>query len=181
MRVVSVTRTRKELIVHVTFGSHPPNPCRKRIESCRMQLKRPSSTVNSSYAPAQPLLKRRKSGSLSPNLRDNSPPDDSSRVPLKVYIIEAKLDAQTLSELVSIVESRAEHDREPADNTSGTAERLLLELAPDVQQADVVVTAIQMRRRLERHLDSKLAVGSIFYPSLNGPLDLSVIYRVRKS
>jgi hypothetical protein len=142
-----------------------------------MQLKRPSTTVNSSYVLAQPLLKRRKSGSLSPNPRDNLS-HDNSQVSLKVHIIEAKLDAQTLSELVSIVEGCMEHNRKPADNASGTAERLMVALAPDVQQADVVVTAIQMRRRLERHLDSKLAVGSIFYPSLNG--DLSAIFRVRK-
>ncbi|VDC00335.1 unnamed protein product [Peniophora sp. CBMAI 1063] len=57
----------------------------------------------------------------------------------KVYIITAKLESSTISELHELVErSGAAHARSPED-------------------ADVIVTAIGMRKRFERHVDWKVA------------------------
>jgi hypothetical protein len=39
----------------------------------------------------------------------------------------------------------------------------MMELCSDIRNADVVVTAVQMRKRLERHLDWELAVRPNFF------------------
>lgn len=65
---------------------------------------------------------------------------------IKVHIIQAKLQPDALADLVSLIE-----DISPPRS-------LRLALCADPKQADVVVTAVRMRQRLERHLDWELAV-----------------------
>jgi hypothetical protein len=48
----------------------------------------------------------------------------------------------------------------------------MLELCPDARSADILVTAVQMRRRFERHLDWELAVS---------PCIIAYIIRLDKS
>jgi hypothetical protein len=62
---------------------------------------------------------------------------------IRLHVIQAKLDGRALAELFAL-----------ADAHAGT-----VCARPD--DADVVVTAIRMRQRLERHLDWALAVRSL--------------------
>lgn len=75
--------------------------------------------------------------------------------PLKVYIIQAKLDQDTIIELYNLLE------RDKC-NDSGN-----FTLCNDINESDVVVTAIKMRKRLERHIDWEIAVRGLIakYPS----------------
>jgi DNA polymerase IV len=123
-----------------------------------MSLKRPSTIINVS-SNSSPSLKRKKSDTVSSASRANSILSVNGS-PIKVYIVEAKLDTQKLFELVSLVESRSNRDRKLKNTASEGASEFLLELCPDVQKADVVITAVQMRRRFERHVDWGLAVSS---------------------
>ena len=61
---------------------------------------------------------------------------------LKIYIIQAKIDAKQISELVELV-----------GNSDAT-------LCTDPEESDVVITAISMRRRLERHISWDIAVST---------------------
>jgi DNA polymerase IV len=65
---------------------------------------------------------------------------------VKVHVVQAKLDSEEISHLYSVI------DRQ---RRSGTLD---LELCMKPDEADVVVTAVRMRKRLERHLDWTLAV-----------------------
>jgi predicted TIM-barrel fold metal-dependent hydrolase len=60
---------------------------------------------------------------------------------VKVYVVQAKLTAEEIQELFRLVEDNCE------------------KLCRIVEEADVVVTNVRMRRRLERHIDWRLAVG----------------------
>lgn len=71
--------------------------------------------------------------------------------PLKVYIISAKLSHDVLQNLVSLVE------KDIAKQGDGTGAQHL-ELTTDVDQANVVVTAVHTRPRLERHVHWDVAV-----------------------
>ncbi|OCH93467.1 Nucleotidyltransferase [Obba rivulosa] len=58
---------------------------------------------------------------------------------VKIYIVQAKLDVATISELYMLAERNADA------------------VCRDPEDADVIVTAVHMRRRLERHVPWKLA------------------------
>ncbi|KAL1723700.1 hypothetical protein EV715DRAFT_190444 [Schizophyllum commune] len=64
---------------------------------------------------------------------------------LKVYIVQAKLDSDEVARLYNLVE------------THSVDGGLDFELAPNPNVADVIVTAVRMRKRLERHVDWELA------------------------
>ncbi|KAH9925944.1 Nucleotidyltransferase [Epithele typhae] len=64
----------------------------------------------------------------------------SHKLDVKVYLVQAKLDAPSVGSLLSL----AEH------HTRGVCQ--------DPRDADVIVTAIGMRKRLERHVDWDIAV-----------------------
>lgn len=66
--------------------------------------------------------------------------------PLKVYIIQAKLDQDTIIELHNLLERDKYYN--------GSAK---FTLCNDINESDVVVTAIKMRKRLERHIDWEIA------------------------
>lgn len=58
-----------------------------------------------------------------------------------LYIVQAKLDPSSLSELFRLAERHAQR------------------LCSDANEADVIITTIRMRRRLERHIPWSLAVS----------------------
>ncbi|KAJ7594925.1 hypothetical protein C8J56DRAFT_1044643 [Mycena floridula] len=94
------------------------------------------------------MSKRRSSGDGYSS--DESPPSKRpkhSNGSLKIYLIPAKLDNNTISELTSLIEST------PSSSTS----EFYLESCLEVQDADIVITAVRMRKRLERHLNWELA------------------------
>ena len=61
---------------------------------------------------------------------------------VKVYIVEAKIDSPSLAGLVRAAEQNAKS------------------VCRDPQEADVIITAIGMRKRLERHISWELAVST---------------------
>ncbi|KAF6763040.1 DNA polymerase mu [Ephemerocybe angulata] len=68
---------------------------------------------------------------------------------LGIYIVQAKLDSSTINELYRLVDEHAPK--------SGSESSLQLELCSDVKDAQVIITAIRMRRRFERHVDWDIA------------------------
>ena len=74
--------------------------------------------------------------------------EEADQKPIRVCIVDAKLDSSAVQEIHNLLESPANHPS------------LRLEECSDVGKADVIVTAIHMRRRLERHLDWNLAVSA---------------------
>nr|BAD89435.1 DNA polymerase mu [Coprinopsis cinerea] len=65
---------------------------------------------------------------------------------LKVYLVQAKLGPAEITELYQLVESCPEHGGD-----------LHLQLVPEVIESDIIITAVRMKRRLERHVDWKIA------------------------
>ena len=63
---------------------------------------------------------------------------------VKIYIVQAKIDPSSLSELFMLAERHAER------------------LCFDAEEADVIITAIRMRRRFERHVPWNMAVSILF-------------------
>jgi hypothetical protein len=117
----------------------------KRPAPVSIRANSPVSTSSS-----EPSLKRQKTSSPAPS------------GPIKVHILEAKLDSQRLSELFTLVESHANRQGKKRVLDGESQENLNLEICWDVHDADVVVTAIQMRKRLERHVEWRLAVRIFF-------------------
>ncbi|KAF9486019.1 DNA polymerase mu [Pholiota conissans] len=97
---------------------------------------KPSSTA--SRAP-----KRLRSSSTA-----SSPEGSTSPSPkvLKIYIVQEKLDEKSVHELYDLVEQN-----------NNPANVLALELCADPNEADVIITAIGMRKRLQRHVDWNIA------------------------
>ena len=71
---------------------------------------------------------------------------------VNIYIVQAKLDPSAVSELFSLVEA---HNNGTTDGDDG----FTLESCSDVSCADVIVTAIRMKKRLERHVNWNIAVS----------------------
>ncbi|KAG6857179.1 hypothetical protein H0H87_008244 [Tephrocybe sp. NHM501043] len=70
---------------------------------------------------------------------------------IKVYVLQAKLDPSAIAELYSTIEGRQ-------DASDGG---LHLQLCGNASDADIIITNVHMRRRLERHLDWNIAVEQI--------------------
>lgn len=62
---------------------------------------------------------------------------------VKVYIVQAKLSGPDIAELFA------------------SAERNCEKLCKDIEDADVIITAITMRRRFERHVSWEVAVSAL--------------------
>lgn len=75
--------------------------------------------------------------------------------PLRVHIIPAKLKTSALEDLVDLVEK-------PPTQNAGQAGARNLELAADLVHADVIVTAVHTKPRLERHIRWEVAVRGPF-------------------
>ncbi|KAF8070730.1 DNA polymerase mu [Lyophyllum atratum] len=82
-----------------------------------------------------------------PSSRSSSQSSSNEGQCIKVYILQAKLDAATIAELYALIDSQqhAPHGG------------LHLELCGDPSDADVIVTNVRMKKRLERHLDWNIA------------------------
>ncbi|CAA7260552.1 unnamed protein product [Cyclocybe aegerita] len=113
-----------------------------------MPAKRPLAVTRSrSYSSSSERSRKRfRSSSLAGSL-DN----DDGNSPLKVYIVQAKIDQDELLELFSFVENQG--NEEP----TGFEQRLQLELCSDFKDANIIITKVRMRKRLERHIDWGIA------------------------
>ncbi|KAG7449688.1 Nucleotidyltransferase [Guyanagaster necrorhizus] len=115
-----------------------------------MSPKRPHLVYSSSSSPSRslsPQPKRFKSSIA------GSQSESSTAIvnPLRVHIIEAKLKVKEIAELRSILES----GKVLCDADSG---QFQLVYEAEAKDADVIVTAVKMRKRLERYIDWDLAV-----------------------
>lgn len=101
------------------------------------------STPSSTRSPARKRPRIRSSTA-------GSSPDESDthHKVLKVYIVQEKLDDKTIRELFNAIEQHTD--------PSGL---LALQLCSVVQDADIIITAIRMRRRLQRHVNWNVAVS----------------------
>ncbi|KAG5342625.1 hypothetical protein C0989_012130 [Termitomyces sp. Mn162] len=72
---------------------------------------------------------------------------------IKVYILQAKLDATAVAELYTLIES-----------CKDVPDGLRLQLCGNPSDADVILSNVHMRKRLERHLDWDIAVEPIATP-----------------
>jgi DNA polymerase IV len=104
--------------------------------------------------------KRAGTRSPSPSLSSTASPSSSTRraksapgilASYRVFILHAKLEHKDISEL---------HD---------LAEKADADVVSSADEADVVITAIGMRKRLERHLDWNLAVSDSLLPPFTVP------------
>ncbi|KAG1794399.1 uncharacterized protein HD556DRAFT_1431996 [Suillus plorans] len=95
-------------------------------------------------------------GGPSKRRRVSSPWKDK---PILVYILQAKIHPEMMSELAMLVENyKVERGIKSLEGpTSGSVSELHLELTGDVEKADVIVTATNMRQRLERHVEWRIA------------------------
>ncbi|KAI6148381.1 hypothetical protein BKA82DRAFT_4136271 [Pisolithus tinctorius] len=103
-----------------------------------------------SYSDFRHDLKRPRSNSPW-NITDNTSADNP---PLKIYVLSVKFDATTYQSLVCLVEDcllRVGKD----EHSPATLRRV--ELSANLEEADVIVTAIRTRPRLERHVNPSLA------------------------
>lgn len=103
---------------------------------------------DSSYSDFRRDLKRARSNSPW-NITDN---DSADYTPLKVYVLSAKFDSTAYQSLISLVEDRS---LSVGENQHSPVRRI--ELSANLEEADVIVTAIRTRSRLERHVNPSLA------------------------
>ncbi|TFK23154.1 Nucleotidyltransferase [Coprinopsis marcescibilis] len=112
-----------------------------------MPSKRPAARSHShspSLNDARPNKRSRTSFSPSPS--ESGQAEDSEH-PLHVFVVQEKLTPEVISQLHCLIERFSQRDGgEPA-----------LQLVSNVSDADVIITAIHMRRRLERHVPWELA------------------------
>ncbi|KAG1760599.1 hypothetical protein EDD22DRAFT_72295 [Suillus occidentalis] len=85
---------------------------------------------------------------------DSESNDERQDNTVLVYILRAKIHPETMSELTSLVEN---YQFERVNNRPSVVSDRNLELTADVEKADIIVTATNMRQRLERHVDWRIA------------------------
>ncbi|OJA18854.1 hypothetical protein AZE42_05230 [Rhizopogon vesiculosus] len=104
-------------------------------------------------------------GSLSPSdrpsssrrIHSSSPRNIEEEKPLLIYILPAKIHPEAMSELIMLVEDYKIERVTMGHQGRGVISELNLQLTGDAEKANIVVTAIRMRQRLERHIDSSIA------------------------
>lgn len=103
-----------------------------------MAPKRPTNFSESSSENESPRKRRRRS--VSPPRSDSDEEDEG----LTVYIVQAKLAPDAIQELYDLIE---------------VGSNLELEVTPNVEDANIIITSIHMRSRLERHVGWNVAVS----------------------
>ncbi|PPQ87454.1 hypothetical protein CVT25_008190 [Psilocybe cyanescens] len=86
---------------------------------------------------------------------DNLTDEEDGHAPLKVYVIQEKLGENTVQELYNLIDSTPTSAQRVTSTSDGAEENyhLHLELCGDPKDADIIVTNIRMKKRLERHVD----------------------------
>ncbi|KAG1824339.1 uncharacterized protein BJ212DRAFT_1423397 [Suillus subaureus] len=92
-----------------------------------------------------------------PSKRLSSPWNIERDKAVLVYILRAKIHPETMSELAMLVENYKIERVNKSHQGSSVVSELNLELTTDVEKADVIVTATNMRQRLERHINWRIA------------------------
>ncbi|KAI6046446.1 hypothetical protein EDC04DRAFT_2631014 [Pisolithus marmoratus] len=112
------------------------------------QNRTPDEDSSDSHSDFRRDLKRPRSNSPW-NITDSSSADNS---PLKIYVLSAKFELTTYRSLISLVDGCL---LRVGQNPHSPVRRV--ELTTSLEEADVIVTAIRTRPRLERHVDPSLA------------------------
>ncbi|KAJ7287185.1 hypothetical protein C8J57DRAFT_1283139 [Mycena rebaudengoi] len=93
-----------------------------------------------------------------PNQSDTSDATAQTAGNIKLYLVQAKLDAQAISELYSLAERHNLRVSKPQKTASESAEpQYKLQLCHTAEESDIIITDVRMRKRLERHIDWNLA------------------------
>ncbi|KAL4079258.1 hypothetical protein J3A83DRAFT_4356177 [Scleroderma citrinum] len=119
-----------------------------------------------SLTPCTPLSDDENSSCSSNMLRNSKRPRSSSPwnttqsskdlPPIKIYVLSAKFDNNTFQNLLGLAERCSLRDDESGDASVNVRN---MEVAANPQEADVIVTAIHTRPRLERHISWSLATS----------------------
>ncbi|KAJ7018344.1 hypothetical protein C8F04DRAFT_1277805 [Mycena alexandri] len=106
--------------------------------------------------PSERPTKRRKMSDSDSSSEIASP---TPQIPIsgvvKLYLVQAKLTAQNISELFSLAETH--NLRVSKSQNRATDPEIQLALCSNPEESDIVVTNVHMRQRLERHIDWNLA------------------------
>ncbi|KAF8963684.1 DNA polymerase mu [Flammula alnicola] len=107
--------------------------------------KRPSAALR--FSPASSSASDHSDSTRSPKrFRSNTTGSlDDENEPLKVYIVQEKLDDKMVRELFDLVEA------------TSPGQPLSLELCSKAEDADIIITSIRMKKRLQRHVDWNIA------------------------
>jgi hypothetical protein len=120
-------------------------------------------------SPKRPRPQTQASESTSDSERGNSrlKVRRTNRDFIKINVLDVKLDSATISEISNLIETQS---LPPGIEPSGTSLPLLL--CGNPEDADVIITAVKMRARLERHLPWHLAasIPSLFRFKLVTPI-----------
>ncbi|KAF7351119.1 DNA-directed DNA/RNA polymerase mu [Mycena sanguinolenta] len=73
---------------------------------------------------------------------------------VKLYLVQAKLTAQDISQLFSLAEM---HNLRVSKSRNSKSDSTKLQLCSASEDADIIITNVRMRKRLERHIDWDLA------------------------
>jgi DNA polymerase mu len=109
---------------------------------------------------------------------DSESNDERQDKTVLVHILQAKIHPETMSELTSLVEN---YQFERVNNRPSVVSDRNLELTADVEKADIIVTATNMRQRLERHIDWRIAVCGHTPLSIGQSTFFNIIHRKRSS
>ncbi|KAJ7496908.1 DNA polymerase mu [Mycena latifolia] len=105
---------------------------------------------------SEPPTKRRKMSeydSETSSQRTPGSPTPASGV-VKLYLVQAKLNAQSISELFSLAER---HNLRVSKSRNEAQAETKLEWCPTAEESDIIITNVHMRKRLERHIAWDLA------------------------
>ncbi|KAL0955859.1 hypothetical protein HGRIS_002061 [Hohenbuehelia grisea] len=92
------------------------------------------------------------------NSRSPSPHSRFANGPIKVFLIQAKLDPETVDDLFTIIENSARDlRRKTRARNSDSSHLLSFEICSEVADADILITEIRMKKRLERHVPWDIA------------------------
>lgn len=80
---------------------------------------------------------------------------------LNIYLLDAKLKPDVVEEISALVDRFHNVDGNSSSKEEFTEREL--QLCPNVEDADVIITAVRMRKRLERHVNWNIAVGCKTY------------------
>ncbi|KIM63986.1 hypothetical protein SCLCIDRAFT_116236 [Scleroderma citrinum Foug A] len=86
----------------------------------------------------------------------NTPAHSKDLPPIKICILSAKFDSDAFHNLVGLAEGRLLRDDQ---SSASSVNARSVEVAANIQEADVIVTAIRTRPRLERHVSWSLATS----------------------
>jgi len=110
-----------------------------------MPLKRQASSTRSSSQESIEIIHHKR-------LRSSSPASWDEAKTIQIYIVPAKIEQDTLLELYDLIEAK-----NTKQNSQYQGNPFQIELSNNFADADVIVTNVRMKKRLERHIQWDIA------------------------